>query len=413
MIIKIEGDCIDRRVIAVFMALLIINLTPASAFDMAGIQNNVNKIDNYAHADGWYKFWHFFDFTNAMASLVSQVIDTANELPSDLQKGVVLLPRVINDRNELDARNEKLNALANYYSNDTLKSDWVNDTDDIENNVTNNNTSKTDTNANKRAHPTTNIIVNSSNSSGNQSNNKLSNNEVAHESNISNKTKNTLKQNASTPSKEAVENAAYIQKQLKEEGIDVKVVHHNLNHLQKDDLVQLVDIQGYIKYMVYEGNTTQDGNPAVLLYNGQNDQIVTYNKFIKAYTGQVLELSNNNDTNITTVDLAEKIYSTHLNVLTHKIGVFGDWITVGTALEWIGGAVIGLTALIGAISAIILACGEKVSALAVAIISAIIITIIIAIGLVILTTGIILVSVLQKNSDDTKAEKDDLTNQCV
>jgi hypothetical protein len=403
--------------------MLIINLTPASAFDMAGIQNNVNKIDNYAHADGWYKFWHFFDFTNAMASLVSQVIDTANELPSDLQKGVVLLPRVINDRNELDASNKKLNTLANYYSNDTLKSDWVNDTDetnDIENNVTHNNTSKTnnltektDTNAKKRAHPATNSVINSSNSSGNQSNNKLSNNEDVHQSNISNKTKNTLKQNASTPSKEAVDNAAYIQKQLKEEGIDVKVVHHNLNHLQKDDLVQLVDIQGYIKYMVYEGNTTQDGHPAVLLYNGQNDQIVTYNKFIKAYTGQVLELSSNNDTNVTTIDLAEKIYSTHLNVLTHKIGVFSDWITVGTALEWVGGTVIGLTVLIGAISAIILACGEKVSALAVAIISAIITGIIVVIGLAILATGIILVSVLQKNSDDTKAEKDDLTNQCV
>jgi hypothetical protein len=132
---------------------------------------------------------------------------------------------------------------------------------------------------------------------------------------------------------------------------------------------------------------------AVLLYNGQNDQIVTYNKFIKAYTDQVLELSNNTDSNITTADLAGKIYSTHLNELTHIIGVFDDWITVGSALEWIGGAVIGLTVLIGAISAIIVASGEKISGLTLAIICAIIIAIIVVIGLAIIATGIILVSV--------------------
>lgn len=398
------------------MALLIINLTPASAFDMAGIQNNVNKIDNYAHAEGWYKFWHFFDFANTMASLCSQIIDTANELPSDLQRGVVLLPKVINDRNELDTRNEKLNTLAKYYSNDTLKSDWVNDTDktnDLDNNITDNKTSKTNTNVKKMVQPTASFS-NSSDSSGNHSsNNKLSNNTVVDESNISNKTKNTGKQNASTPPKEVIDNAAYIQKQLKDEGIDVKVAHHNLNQLQKNDIVQLVDIQGFIKYMVYEGNTTQDGNPAVILYNGQSDQSVTYHKFMKAYTGQVLELSNNNDTNITTVDLADKIYSTHLNILTQKIGAFSDWIAVGTALEWTGGVVIGLTAIVGAIAAIVLACGEKISALAVAIISAIVTAIIVVIGVAILATGIILVCVLQKNSDDTKAEKDDLTNQCI
>jgi len=405
------------------MALLIINLTPASAFDMVGIQNNVNKIDHYAHADWWYKFWHFLDFTNAMASICSQIIDTANELPSNLQRGVALLPKVMNDRNELDARNEKLNVLAKYYSNDTLKSDWVNDTDetyDVENNDTINNTSKTNslteknTNANKTAQLSVNTVRKSSNSSGDQSsNNKLSNNEVVDGSNILNKTKYGIKQNTSTPPQEVIDDAAHIKKQLKEDGIDVKVVHHNLNQLQKNDLVQLVDIQGYIKYMVFEGNTTQDGNPAVILYNGQSDQIVTYHKFMKAYTGQILELSNNNDTNITTVDLAEKIYSTHLNTLTQKIGAFSDWIAVGTALEWIGGVVIGLTVIVGAIAAIVLACGEKISALAVAIISAIITAIIVVIGIAMLATGIILVCVLQKNSDDTKAEKDDLTNQCI
>ncbi len=417
-----RGDFIDKKVIAVLMALLIINLTPASAFDMAGIQNNVNKIDNYTHADGWYKFWHFFDFTNAIASLCSQIMDTANELPSDLQRGVVLLPKVMDDRNELDARNEKLNTLTKYYSNDTLKSDWVNETNEtneLDNNITNNNTPKTNnltekTNTNvKMAQHTTNTVTNSSNSSGNQFSNKLSNNAVVDESNTSNKTKNNIKQNTSTPPKEVIDNAAYIQKQLKEEGIDVKVVHRNLNQLQKNDLVQLVDMHGYIKYMVYEGNTTQDGNPAVILYNGLNDQTVTYHKFMKAYTGQVLELSNNNDTNVTTVDVAEKIYSNHLNILTQKIGTFSDWISVGTALEWMGSVVIGLTVIVGSIAAIVLACGEKISALAVAIISAIITAIIVVIGVAILTTGIILVSVLQKNSDDTKAEKDDLTNQCI
>ena len=403
------------------MALLIINLTPASAFDMAGIQNNVNKIDNYAHADWWYKFWHFFDLTNAMASLVSQVIDTANELPSDLQKGVVLLPKVMNDRNELDARNEKLNTLSKYYSNDTLKSDWVNDTDetnDVENNATNNNTPKTNnlteetnTNVKKIVQPSTNVS-NLSNSSGNHSsNNKLSNNAVVDESNISNKTKNTS--NASTPPKEVVDHAAYIQKQLKGEGIDVNVVHHNLHQLKKNDLVQLVDIQGYIKYMVYEGNTSQDGNPAFILYNGQNDQIVTYNKFMKAYTGLGLELSNNNDTNITTVDVAEKIYSTHLNGLIYKINDFNLSLAIGTDLEWIGASVIGLSAIVGAVIVLIGCCFPKCMAGFITALTAILVIVVCIVGAAILVAGIIIVNVIQKNSDDAKAEKDDLTNQCI
>lgn len=423
MIMKIGGDFIDKRVIAVFMALLIINLTPASAFDMAGIQNNVNKLDNYAHADGWYKFWHFIDFTNAMANLFSQVMDTANELPSDLQKGVVLLPQAINDRNELNVRNEKLNALSKYYSNDTLKSNWVNDTDekkDIKNNITNNNTSKTNNltkanaNTKKTVQPVTNTVSNSSNSSRNKSSNhKLSNNEGADESNITNKTKNNLKKDASTPPKEVIDHAAYIKNQLKEEGIDVKIVHYRLNQLQKEDLVQLVDIQGFIKYMVYEGNTTQDGNPAVILYNGQYDQIVTYNKFVTAYTGQVLELSDKNDTNVTTIDLAEKIYSTHLNILTQKIKAFSDWIAVGSALEWLGGAVTSLTAVVGTVCAAIALCVSKTWGVAVAIIAAIITAIIVVLGLAILATGITLVCVFQKNSDDIQAEKDDLTTQCI
>ncbi|MTK11443.1 MAG: hypothetical protein F8N39_04940 [Clostridiaceae bacterium] len=405
------------------MALLIINLTPASAFDMAGIQNNVNKMDNYAHGDWWYKFWHFFEFIDSMGSLLSQVVDTANELPSDLQRGVDILPKALSDRNELDERNEKLKAMSNYYSNDTLKSKWVNDTDEsneLENDIINNNTpntnnlNETNTNTKKTTQTTTNTVGNSINSSVNQSSDKLGDDEVNNESSIENSTKNTSKKHASNPPKEVMDHAAYIQNQLSKEGIDVKVVHYNLDQLHKDYLVQLVDIQGFIKYMVYEGNTTQDGHPAVILYNGESDQTVTYNKFVNAYTGIVLELkTNNNDTNVTTTDLAEKIYSTHLNILTQKIGVFSDWIAVGTALEWLGGAVAALTAVVGTICAAIALCVSKTAGIVVAIIAAIITTIIVVIGLAILATGILLVCVIQKNSDDTKAEKDDLTTQCI
>jgi hypothetical protein len=406
-----------------FSIILVINLTPASALDMAGIQNNVNNLDNYAHSSFWYKFWHFFDFTNTMASLLSQIQDTANELPSHLQRGMEILPKALEDRRELDDRNKKLNLLSKYYSNDTIKSNWANDPDetsDVENNVTNNKTSKNSNlteniNANKKMVQAANIDSNSSNLSGNKSSNKdkLSSTKVVDEANIVNKTKNTTKKNNPNPPKDVVDDAEYIKNQLKDEGIDVKVVHHTIENLKKDDLVQLVDIQGFIKYMVYEGNTTQDGNPAVMLYNGQYYQIITQHKFVAAYTGQVLELTDNNDTNITTTDIADKIYATHLNILTHKIGVFGDWITIGNTLEWIGGSISTITTLIGFIVIVIAACISKTAGTALAVIAAIVSAVIIVIGLAILATGLIIVDVLQKNSDDTKTEKDDLTTQCI
>ena len=89
-------------------------------------------MNNYTHADFFYKFWHFIELTNVFSSLLSNLIDATNEIPSYAQQGMDISKKAINHRNELDRENSDLKALSKYYYNNPDKSNWTNNGDEAE-----------------------------------------------------------------------------------------------------------------------------------------------------------------------------------------------------------------------------------------------------------------------------------------
>ena len=426
---------------AVFIIVLVINLTPACALNIAEVQNKANYVNNYTHADFWYKFWHFVELTNVFSTLLSDLIDTANEVPSYTQQGMEISKKAINHRNELDKENSDLKALSEYYNNNPDKSNWINNSDEAE--TTNNKDINTNNGLNNtQLSNKTNLNYNSHNNSHNNHQNNIHNNTLNNAQNNSkyftnksahpskhrsivqgqNITKNEKinktnpKDQISNPPEKLFIHANQTKQQLKNDGINVNINNRTITDLKQGDIVQIISQNGYIKYMEYLGklNHSENSINEIMLYSGDSKPLyINLLNFKKAYTGIILELSKNNP-GVTSEDVVYNIYTTKLNNLNKKISDFnsyketGLWIgVVGIFIAGIGtilGIIVGAVGLFSAVSGI---------GLVIAIILGTILATLAGLGVFMSVLGGTIAIVCNKNLDDSKSEKDDLTQNVV
>lgn len=393
-----------------FSIVLIINLTPACALNLSAVQSNSNYIDNYAHAGFWYKFWHFFEFSNAVSSLLSQLTEAAKEIPSYTLQGLDISNKAIKSRNELDIQKDELNDLSRYYKNDSDKSNWANDSNDLEtkqNQINNSlNSTKNPTQLTK-----SNIISNSQNRSQNKSETVTSN--IKEKENLNNT--NVTKKTSNAPQK-LLDHANNTKNKLKSHGIDVNVSNRTITNLKPGKIVQLVDQSGYIKYMEYLGKTNniQKGMMEVTLYNGDKYLNIPYTNFKNAYTGVILELTSNNKPGVTTEDAVYEIYSLKLNSLTTNFNYFSNWSDVGSYLSVSGGVITAISSIISFISGGIAIATSETGIIAVlAIIVATIAVLFTGMGAFITALGLVIKTTCIGNAADINSERTDLISAVV
>jgi len=400
----------NKKLFAIISIVLIINLTPACALNLSAVQNNSNYINNYAHAGFWYKFWHFFEFSNAVSSLISQLTEAAKEIPSYTLQGLDISNKAMKSRNELDIQKEELNDLSRYYENDSDKSNWADDGDEPEtthNQINNSlNSTKNTTQLNKP-----NIISNSQNISQNKPQTVTQN--IKEKENLNNT--NVTKKASNAPQK-LIDHANNTKNQLKSHGIEVNVGNRTITNLKPGKIVQLVDPSGYIKYMEYLGkiNNFKNGTQEVKLYNGDKYLNIPYTNFKNAYTGVILELTSNNDLGVTTEDAVFEIYSLKLNSLNTNSNYFSNWSEIGSFLSISGGIVSAISAIISFISGGVAIATSETGVIAVlAIIVATIAVLFTGMGAFITALGLVITTTCNRNAADINSERTDLTSAVV
>ena len=107
-----------------------------------------------------------------------------------------------------------------------------------------------------------------------------------------NNTTNVKEEMVGTP-EQAVKHADQMKYKLNEKGLHVKInnTHGSIDVLKLNDIVQLIESHGYIKYWIFKGinNNTTD-NKVVSLYNGKSDVNISLRLFKRSFTGIVMNL---------------------------------------------------------------------------------------------------------------------------
>ncbi|MFY9637879.1 MAG: hypothetical protein WAK14_03630 [Methanobacterium sp.] len=279
----------NQKIVAVLLIFVIISITPASAVEYSTIQNDIESIK---YSQQHFGFWQCFKLMGKVYDLMKHVsqIDIS---PLTSQSKV--------DREKIKIKNKERQlqrtALIKYLANkDRIENiNQINhiNTKKLVNNDIFINKVKPRIKESNPINGTENSI-NDSNQVNKTQNFTTGSNQVQRSDNIT-PINNTaiIKEEMVEAPEQAVKHADQIKSKLNEKGLKIKInnTHGSIDVLKSNDIVQLIESHGYIKYWIFKGinNNTTD-NKVVSLYNGKTDVNVSLRLFKQSFTGIVMNL---------------------------------------------------------------------------------------------------------------------------
>ena len=266
----------NQKIVAVFLIFVIISITPASAVEYSDIQNDIESIK---YSQQHFGFWQCFKLMGKVFSLMKHVCQI-NIFPLISESKV--------DREKIMIKNKEgqlqRTALIKYLENKD-KIEKINQINLLKTkkpvkNNTQNNIVEPRIKVSNPINETENSTTGSNQIQSTDNNTQISN------------TTKVKEEMVGTP-EQAVKHADQIKYKLKNKGLKVKInnTHGSIDVLKSNDIVQLIESHGYIKYWIFKGinNNTTD-NKAISLYNGKADVNVSLRMFKRSFTGIVLNL---------------------------------------------------------------------------------------------------------------------------
>jgi hypothetical protein len=284
----------NQKIVAVFLIFVIISITPASAVGYSDIQNDIESIK---YSQQHFGFWQCFKLMGKVFNLMKHVCQI-NIFPIISESKI--------DREKIKMKNKdgllQRTALIKYLEN----KDRIETTNQI-NNINAEKTVKNNTQINKvklrikTSNPingTGNSIKDSNQVNRTQNSTNGSNQVQSTDNNTQiNNTANVKEEMVEAP-EQAVKHADQIKSKLNDKGLHVKInnTHGSIDGLKLNDIVQLVESHGYIKYWIFKGiNKNTTDNKAVTLYNGKTDVNVSLRIFKRSFTGIVMNLDGDHE----------------------------------------------------------------------------------------------------------------------
>ncbi len=164
---------------------------------------------------------------------------------------------------------------------------------------------------------------------------------------------------------------------------------------------------------MYTGIENSTDSKVVKLYTGKNDKIITLNKFKNSYTGLVLENIANNSTEITAMDIVDKIYENKVTYLEDKIVYYDNLSWISNILKGTGITIGTAAPIISLIATAFLLVPEPIITKATAIVLYTIAIILFAVAAAVYGSGLILESISNNSKNGYVAEKDDLVENNI
>jgi len=381
---------VNKKLVVVLLVLIIINITPATAFSLGEIQKEGDYVNRYTNESGWYKFCHFLQFCKSIFNICQLAISSEMELEDFSNQAEKQKIEMENRDVEIQNKKSSLEILSNYHKMDRYTV----------------NASKT--NKTSKFHKPTNIVSNHTKSNKNSSSTNITDDTSLNNDTDNQNSNNT--DNVTNAQNELINNADHVKDDLKQSNINVNVSHNvKVADIENKSIVQLLNNDGYIKYGVFLGKVVSDGELYIKLFNGKEVKLVLFHKFTKDFTGITLNFISSNNVNVETeCDVAEKIYDDKLSFLNSKIELQNKGLVIANCIKGIGIGISILVVVLTILASILLAAPEPALTKAAAIKCYIIAAIVVIIATAIFGTGLIIETVLMDYKNGYIAEKEDL-----
>jgi hypothetical protein len=386
----------DNKILIFFVLVLIINITPASAFNIQGIQEESNNIDYYSKSGFWYKLTHLANFFTSVNNLVRYASEAESEVDSINKDSEEKRLMAEKNEEELIERNENREKIQQYLAN--KKSEYMlaianNEQTTRTNNIVKGYTSHNSVGIDKSKSITSKVnITTDLNKTDNQTINKI----------------NTVLPH-NTPIKALTEDANDTKNDLNKQGIDVKINEIENNNVKNNTIVQLVNVKGYIRYWLYKGNLTQDNEKFVRLYNGKEFVSLPLKHFNICFTGITLEVVST-EHDLAQTDIVGSINDIKMKSLEDSINFHNNWLLVANTIKCIGIFCTIIVMIFTIIASILMIMPDPTVSKLAAIKLYYVALVFVGIAALTYGAGIILETVSSKCKNDYVSEKEDLTS---
>lgn len=371
-----------KNIIALFLVIAIVNITPASAMTIGDVNNQIsNDINTYNGYNWWQKLWHTGDIICSLFNAASKLADVVDDLKNQALNAQA---DALNQQNKLNSlyssinqrkdENQKENDEKNKLINDTEKSIQENAKDIKSSNQTetgvnqtaniNNQTADYNLTNQSNTNPVTDPIVENPSSKINQSNAKKLNNSNLNQSTktVSKKSSSNFNQSNNTPKKIVISKYArddadkYVKSYFKKNNVDYNEMELSSTELKNNYIVQLFK-DGVFKYWVFKGYDRDGTTKLVNLTTGNgNRKSEDIMDFADSFTGLAYSINETSAEVETPEHVVRKIQKeeiSSLDSLQNKIKEQTDW---GAAANYIlisGGGITGLGFAFGAACALL------------------------------------------------------------
>lgn len=366
-----------KNIIALFLVMALVNITPASAMSIGDINNQISSdIDTYNGYNWWQKLWHTGDVIASLFNIATKLTDAVDDLKnqalnaqtdaSKQQDKLNSLNSAINQRkaeNQIEAekRDKLINDTNQSIQENKKDLEIDNQTETKENkslNTNNQSTAELENNLTSQTNkqPVTNpTLENHSSSNINQSNKNNLN-----KSNLNQSTKSSQLKTASKKkviSNESREDAnKFVKGYFKKHNVDYTELELSSTELKNGYIVQLFKDEVF-KYWVFEGYTSNGKSKFVNLTTGngasKSEDIMDFADSFTCLAYHINDTSAESETPYHAVRNIQKEELNSLDSLQNKIKEQTDW---GAAANYIlisGGGISGLGFAFGAACALL------------------------------------------------------------
>lgn len=278
----------NQKIVAVFFIYVIISITPTSAVEFPDIQNDIESIK---YSQQHFGFCQCFKLMGKVYKLMKHVCQI-NIFPiiSESKSGREEIGKVSKDRllqrTVLIKYLKEKDRIENQNQNndvDTKITDKIKQINKIKPHIKEFNVINETENSTKDS----NQFNETQNSTTGSNQFKSTHNNTP----ISNTTK-VIAEMVEAPV-QAVNHANEIKSKLDKKGLHVKInnLHGSIEGLKLNDIVQLIESHGYIKYWIFKGiNENVTDKKAVILYNGKTNVDINLRIFKRSFTGIIMNL---------------------------------------------------------------------------------------------------------------------------
>lgn len=377
---------LNQKIIALFLVIAMINLTPASAMTLGDVNNHMaNSLDSYNHMNWWDKIWHVGDVIASLCQVASDLSSVVNDFNN---QAINTENEAANLKNKLEYINSQINnRKAENNAEEEYKNAGIADTKRcIEsnskiNNITNQSSNKTNV-SNNNSHDenkSLTYITNISNNSSNKeqiSNNSSINNSNSKESELINNksntnsnesiTNNSSQENSTVTGSKKTSNKLSVSDYAKKDGekypeayfksnnIKYSKLVQSISKLKKGQIVQILK-DGVFKYWVFNGLTQENGVTYINLVtgNGENyqDDKESFNEDFTGLTYEIDELPDEENP-YHSVKKIQELEIQSLESLNNKINEQSTWASISNYIAIVGTGISTLGFIFGAASAL-------------------------------------------------------------